>query len=103
MDVSKEPIRVCLLYDFKVDLPAAASSRRICQTFGDSAVNEGTAKHLFQKFRSGDLSLCNKARTGRPQALDDEALQAAIEGDNSQMCAELARQFNTSSKTVCTA
>ncbi|GFY52742.1 histone-lysine N-methyltransferase SETMAR [Trichonephila inaurata madagascariensis] len=74
MDVSKALVRGCLLYDFKVGLSAAASSCRICQAFGDSAVNERTAKHWFQKFNSEDLSLCDKARTGRPQALDDEAL-----------------------------
>ncbi|GFY64897.1 histone-lysine N-methyltransferase SETMAR [Trichonephila inaurata madagascariensis] len=100
MDVSKELVRGCLLYDFKMGLSAAASSHRICQAFGDSAVNECIARHWFQKFRSGDLSLCDKAQTGRPQALDDEALQAAIVEDSGQMCGELARQFNTSSETV---
>ncbi|GFY52843.1 histone-lysine N-methyltransferase SETMAR [Trichonephila inaurata madagascariensis] len=79
MDVSKELVRGCLLYDFKVGLLATTSSHRICQAFGDSAVNEYTARNWFEKFKSGDLSLCDKARTGRPQALDDEALQAAIE------------------------
>ncbi|GFV64909.1 histone-lysine N-methyltransferase SETMAR [Trichonephila clavipes] len=56
MDVSKELVRGCLLYDFKVGLSAVASSRRICQAFGDSAVNERTARHWFKKIRSGDLS-----------------------------------------------
>ncbi|GFU05194.1 histone-lysine N-methyltransferase SETMAR [Trichonephila clavipes] len=74
MDVSKELVRGCLLYDFKVGLSTAASSRRICQEFGDSTVNKRTARHWFQNFRSEDLSLCDKARTRRPQALDDEAL-----------------------------
>ncbi|GFU87001.1 histone-lysine N-methyltransferase SETMAR [Trichonephila clavipes] len=50
--------------------------------------------------KSGDLSLCDKARIGRPQALDDEALQAAIEENSSQTYGELVRQINTSSKTV---
>ncbi|GFT64929.1 histone-lysine N-methyltransferase SETMAR [Trichonephila clavipes] len=105
MDISKELFRDCLVYDFKVDLSVAASSRRICQAFGDRAVNERTTRHWFQKFSSGDLSLCDKAPTGRPQALDDEALQAAIDEDSSQTCGELARQFNTSSETdfICTA
>ncbi|GFV66190.1 histone-lysine N-methyltransferase SETMAR [Trichonephila clavipes] len=70
-----------------------STSRRICQAFGDSAANERTA-------RSGDLSLCDEARTGQPQALDDEDLQVAIEEDSSQTCGELARQFNTSNETV---
>ncbi|GFT15650.1 histone-lysine N-methyltransferase SETMAR [Trichonephila clavipes] len=51
MDVSKELVRGCLLYNFKVGLSAAASSRQRCQAFGDSAVNERTARHWFQKFR----------------------------------------------------
>ncbi|GFY50598.1 histone-lysine N-methyltransferase SETMAR [Trichonephila inaurata madagascariensis] len=99
MDVSKELVWGCLLYGFKVVLSATASSRRICQAFGESAVNERTVRHWFQKFRSGDLSICDKARTGRSQALDDEAVLAAIE-DSSQTCGEFSRQFNTSSETV---
>ncbi|GFU80376.1 histone-lysine N-methyltransferase SETMAR [Trichonephila clavipes] len=85
MDVSNALIRGCLLYDFKVGLSAAASSHRICQAFGDSAVNERAARHWFQISRSGDLTLCDKARTGRPQAFfNDEALQTAIEEDSSR-------------------
>ncbi|GFY70705.1 histone-lysine N-methyltransferase SETMAR [Trichonephila inaurata madagascariensis] len=103
MYVSKKLVRGCLLYDIKVDLSAAATSDRICQAFGDSAADERTARHWFQKFRSEDLYLYDKARTGRPQALDDKALQAAIEEDSivkRQTCGELARQFNTSSEMV---
>ncbi|PRD26774.1 UNVERIFIED_CONTAM: Histone-lysine N-methyltransferase SETMAR [Trichonephila clavipes] len=65
LDISKELGRGGLLYDFKVGLSSSASSRRICQVFGDSAVNERMARHWFQKFRSGDLCLSDKARTGR--------------------------------------
>ncbi|GFY46351.1 histone-lysine N-methyltransferase SETMAR [Trichonephila inaurata madagascariensis] len=91
MEVSKELVRGCLPYDFKVGLSASKSSRQICQAFGDNDFNERTARHWFQKFRSGDLSLYNKARTRRPLALDDEALQAAIKKDSSQTCGELSR------------
>ncbi|GFT09608.1 histone-lysine N-methyltransferase SETMAR [Trichonephila clavipes] len=89
MDVLKELVRGCLLYDFqkKVGLSTAASSHRICQAFGDSAVNERTA--VF-------LKLSNRPT----QALGDEALQAAIEEDSSQTCGEFTRQFNTFSQTV---
>ena len=59
--MSKELFRCCLLYDFKVGLSAAASSRRICQAFGNSAVNERTARHWFQKFRSGDFSVYDES------------------------------------------
>ena len=63
-------------------------------------MNERTARHWFQKFRSGNFALCDEARCGRSQALDNDALQAAIEDDSSQTCAELARQFNVSAEAV---
>ncbi|GFY74233.1 histone-lysine N-methyltransferase SETMAR [Trichonephila inaurata madagascariensis] len=57
--------------------------------------------HFYSKVEKIITCECNfKAQTGRPQALDDEALQAAIGKDSGQMCGALARQFNTSSETV---
>ena len=98
--MSKDLVQSCLLYDFKVGLSAAASSIRICQAFGDGAVNECTARHWFQKFKSGDLSLHDEPRSGQPQVLNDKVLKAAIERDSSLTCGELARQFNVSDETV---
>ena len=100
MERSKDLVGNCLPCDFKVGLSAATSSRHICQAFGGSAVNERTARHWFQKFKSGDLSLRDESRSGRPQVLNDRALKAAIEEDSSLTCGELARQFNVSDKTV---
>ena len=94
--VSKDLVRSCLLYGFKVGLSAAASNLRICQAFGDGAVNERTARRWFQKFKSRDLSLRDEPCSGRPQVLNDEVLKAAIEQDSSLTCGELARQFNVS-------
>ncbi|GFW15072.1 histone-lysine N-methyltransferase SETMAR [Trichonephila clavipes] len=88
MEVPKELVRGCLLYDFKVGLSAAASNRRICQAFGDSAVNKRTPRNWFKK--SG-REICLSLITGQPQALDDKALQAALQEGSSQTCGEFDR------------
>jgi len=89
-----------VLYDFKVGLSASASSCRICQAFGENSANDRTARHWFQKFRSGDVSLADEPRSGRTHVLDDEALKAAIEEDSDLMCEELAERFHVSAEIV---
>ncbi|GFT33764.1 hypothetical protein NPIL_208751, partial [Nephila pilipes] len=57
-------------------------------------------KALVSKNQVGSLSLWDEPRNGRPHALDDEALQAAIEEDNSLTSSELAKQLEVSDETV---
>lgn len=84
----------------KVDLSVLTWSCWICQAFGDNAVSECTARHWFQKFRSGDLFLCDESCSSQSQVLDDEALKAAMQEDNSQTCGELTKYFQVSDETV---
>ena len=55
---------------------------------------------MLVKFKSGDLSLRDESRSGRPQVLNGRALKAAIAEDSSLTCGELARQFNVLDETV---
>ncbi|GFT78844.1 hypothetical protein NPIL_348721, partial [Nephila pilipes] len=58
--MSKDLVQCCFLYDFKVGLSEAASSRRIFQVFGDGAVNERTTRHLLKNLgREICLSVMN--------------------------------------------
>ncbi|XP_035210476.1 histone-lysine N-methyltransferase SETMAR-like [Stegodyphus dumicola] len=49
---------------------------------------------------SGGMSLNDAPRSGRPQALDNEALRVAIESDSSQTCGELAAHFQASVEMI---
>lgn len=57
----------------------------------DNVVTERNARHSSQMYRSADLSLCDEPRSGWPLVLNDEALEAAMEEDNSQNCTAAGR------------
>ena len=78
MEVCKDLLYCSLLYDFKVCLSATESNRQQRQALQDCAVNERNAKHWFQEFRLEDLFFSDESLSGRPQALDIEALQATL-------------------------
>ncbi|GFT07688.1 hypothetical protein TNCV_4046091 [Trichonephila clavipes] len=101
MDASKDLVWGGLLYDFKKWAYQPHQFSGYVKRLGivlSMKLRQGTG--FRNSGREIGLSLCDKARTGRPQALYDEALHVAIEEDSSQTCGELARQFNTSSETV---
>ena len=58
--ITKEMIRMCLLYDFKSRVNAAESSRRICAAFGTDTVSKSTAQTWFKRFLDGDTSTENQ-------------------------------------------
>lgn len=101
--VSKQLIRVIMLYDLLLcfmGLSAAASCHRIRHAFWDNVVGKRNARHLFQKFKLGNQSICDEPRSGWPQILYDKALKTAIEDGNNQLCGELIERFQVSDKTV---
>lgn len=100
MSVNTGVIRACLLYEFKLGTKAAEASRKICTAFGDDAVSERTAQKWFKKFVSGDESLEDSPRSGRPSVIDNEELRAVIENDSKLTCQELSQMFSVSDETI---
>ena len=58
---------------------AAETARKINQAFGNDSVNERTIQGWFAKFRSGDFSLEDEPRSGRPIVIQDEDLRILVE------------------------
>lgn len=100
MSVSNVVIRACLLYEFKLGTNAAEATRKICRAFGQNTVTERTAQNWYRTFRSGDMTLEDQPRSGRPSSLDEEQLKQAIEEDSSLTCQESAERFNVSDETI---
>ena len=59
-------------YEVKLNQIAAETDRNINQAFGNDSLNERTDRRWFAKFRSGDFSLEDEPRSGRPTLIQDE-------------------------------
>ena len=57
--------RSIFIYEFKLNLGACKTVRKINQVFGNDSVNERTVPRWFAKFGSGDFSLEDEPRSGR--------------------------------------
>ena len=78
---TKEHIRVCLLYEYKLGHTAAEATRNICYAIGPDTINHTTAYRWFERFCNGDETLQDEQRTGRQTKIDLTDLKQAIESD----------------------
>ena len=81
MNISKETIRTCLLYEYKLGTNASETSRKICCAFGQDTLSRTTASRWYNKFNNNDFSLQDEARSGRPVEIDLDRLQQLITAD----------------------
>ena len=96
----KIKIRAALLYEFKLKHKATQAARNIRKAFGDDSLSDRTAQFWFAKFDSGEETLEDDPRSGRPEVIDDNELQNLIESDSRQTCQEMAVCLGTSESTV---
>lgn len=98
--MSLSDFRPIFLYEFKLNQSAAETARKINQAFGNDSVNERTVRRWFAKFRSGDFSLEDEPRSGRPRVIQDEDLRTLVETDPSQTVRGIAEELGVSSHAV---
>ena len=88
------------LYKLKLNQSAAETARKINQTFGNDSVNERTVRRWYAKFRSGDFSLEDEPRSGRPTVIQGEDLRTPVETDPSQTVRGIAEELGVSSHAI---
>ena len=74
-------IRVLLKFFWKKGLSARAAAREICSEEGEGSVSNPTASAWFKKFNTGDTSIEDQPRSGRPPTLDSEVLRQSVEAN----------------------
>ncbi|CAH1963338.1 unnamed protein product [Acanthoscelides obtectus] len=83
----------CGFYNFKLGRKAVEETRNIYDTFGQGTTNQHMGQWWFKKFRSGDESLEDEERSGRPQDNYDE-LKALVEASPRTIVPELAEELD---------
>ena len=96
----KMQIRTVLVYEFRKGTTAAETFRSICQVFGEGVISKRLCEQWFQKFSSGDYSLNDQPRSGRPSVVDTDRLKATVEANRRATCADLAEEFAVSVSTI---
>ena len=100
MELSKEDIRLLLLFQQKLGLNAAKAAEKICEAFSDGVCEVCTAQRWFKTFKEEGDRLTDNPRSGRPIEVDRQAVLEAIEETPSLTTRMLAEDFDCDQKTI---
>ena len=95
-------IRHCILYEFKKDSKASQAARNIRSIYKNEAPSIRTCQRRFKQFESGNFTLEDSLRSGRPSFVPLKVLKAVVEENPKQTVRELAKQFSTCHRTIIT-
>lgn len=100
MDAQKLHIRHCMSFEFDRGLSGAAAAKEICEVYGDGSTTKSTCDRWYARFRSGDRTLTDQPREGRPSIVNGDVLESLLETKPRQTTRELAKQLGCSHTTV---
>lgn len=102
MDADETHLRHCMLYEFKKGSSASEAARNICNVYGYKSLSVRKCQRWFTQFRSGNLTLKDSPRSGRPTSINKKALLTVIEENPKLSAREIAQQFSTTHTTIIT-
>nr|XP_033324870.1 histone-lysine N-methyltransferase SETMAR-like [Megalopta genalis] len=89
-----------MLWEFKLGNSSVQTAIKICNVYGVDTVTDRTVRRWFKKFRSGDTSLKEEPRLGRPSDFDKDVLNELLEQNPRQTTKELAEKLKVSQSTI---
>ena len=57
---------------------AAQTPEKLREVYSEESLKDRKYQNWFDKFRSGDFSLKNEQRSGRPNEVDDDKMKAIV-------------------------
>ena len=90
------------MYYFRKDKNASQAHKKLSAVYGNEASKERQCQNWFAKFRSGNFSLKNAQRSGRPVEDDETHIKATIDSDRHSTTREIAEKLNASHTCIQT-
>ncbi|KAI1690613.1 histone-lysine N-methyltransferase SETMAR [Ditylenchus destructor] len=78
MEKNRSVIRELLKFEFELGHSAKQAMNNINRAKGAGTVAYSTAKEWYSKFRSGNLTIEDNLKSGRPREVDREAVVNAV-------------------------
>jgi histone-lysine N-methyltransferase SETMAR len=100
MNFQKTQFRHSLLFQYKQGHTAAQSHRVSRAVLGNKSLHESSSRRWFAKFKSGDESLKDKQRPGRPSKFDQQPLLQLLESNSRLSTRDMARELQACHMTI---
>lgn len=100
MNFTKTCFRHCLLYEFNLGHNPAVAYRNLRYVFGEQCPSERTVERWFSKFSSGDFSIEDQPRAGRPVELNIEKLLEIVKENPRLTTREMEIELNSNQHTI---
>ena len=100
MECKYEHFRHILPFYFHKGKNVAQAAKKLRDMYGEEALKDRQCRNCFDKFRSGDFSLKDEQRSGRPNEVDDDQIQAIIESDHHVTVQLIEEMINIPKSTI---
>lgn len=96
----KDHLREVLIHYFILKKTAAQTYRILVEAYGEHAPSQDTCERWFNRFKTGDFDVKDKAKGKPPKKFEDAVLQALLDEDSTQTQSQLAEVLNVTQKSV---
>ena len=100
MEEKKQHFQHIMLYHFKKGKNATETQKKIYAVYEEGAVTNGTCQKWFTKFCTGDFSLDDAQRWGRPVEVESNQIETLIENNQHYTTQEIADILKISKSSV---
>ncbi|XP_014487703.1 PREDICTED: histone-lysine N-methyltransferase SETMAR-like, partial [Dinoponera quadriceps] len=100
IESNNEHFRHILLSYFRKGKNAAQAAKKLRDVYGEEAIKERPCRNWFDMFRSGDFSLKDEQRLGRPLQADDDQIKAIIKLDRHLSEREIGEKLKIPKSTI---